>query len=93
VINPSKELKQIALNVRKANCHGRWSNGVCTSWSEIARRRESEIERERSMHSRPSSYSSSGGSSSSSSSSSNSNYFPGRGWYRPGLGHGYSSQY
>jgi len=38
-------------------------------------------------------YSSSSGYSGSSSSSSNSNYIPGRGYYRPGLGHGYSSQY
>ena len=95
VINPTKELKQIALDGKKANCTGNWHDDIssCLSQSDEVALIHANEEAKRRMNSRPSSYSSSGGSSSSSSSSSNSNYIPGRGYYRPGLGHGYSSQY
>lgn len=95
--NPSEELKKIALTSFIRECgkrKGFWNHkkNYCDIPSYPTPSNSS-------SESYSSSGSSSGGGSSSSgggysgSRSNNSNYVPGRGYYRPGQGHGYSSQY
>ena len=67
ILNPSKELTQIALNSRKANCVGMWNNNTRSCWSHSRLEShnasiEANIERNRKLNS--STYSGSGGSSS-----------------------------
>ena len=94
IMNPSEELKEIALTSHKRKCSKR---GYLWNY----KKNDCDIPSYRPPSSSSSeSYSSSGGSSasggysgSSSSGNNNSNYVPGRGYYRPGQGHGHSSQY
>jgi len=100
ITNPSKEILSLASSVCNAGSYGFWNStkvkciyNYPPSYSLFPGNNSSSGSYSGSSSGGGGSSSGGGYSDSSSSRSNNSNYVPGRGYYRPGQGHGYSSQY